>query len=287
VSTATPPLRPGNRRVTGKEQFYTPPAVADAVLERLLGLRPNLLERTWIEPAGGTGAFVDELQRLGAHEVVSFDIEPHHPAVRRGDFLTQSLDLSEAVAVGNPPFGRNNALSVPFFNACARYCEVVCFIVPRSWRKWSVSNRLDDRFHLVDDYDLEVDYVDVSGAPVSSRGLLRTAVQTWERRDTRRPRTRVRDGGIVKRASPDEADVALTVFGYSCGTLRTEFPRVRNTTQLFLTLHHPRALEALGAVDYSRFADQTAYTKALSLPEINYLLNDYLFGDPGLVTIPT
>ena len=27
----------------------------------------------------------------------------------------------------------------------------------------------------------------------------------------------------------------------------------------------------------------TAYTEALSLPEINYLLNDYIFGDPLLI----
>lgn len=287
VSTATTPPRPGNRRVTGKEQYYTPAHVARSVVDRLLGLRPELLTRTWIEPAGGTGAFVDELHRRGVRDVVSFDIEPHHPAVSRGDFLDQSLSVNGAVAVGNPPFGRNNALSVPFFNACASHCDVVCFIVPRSWRKWSVINRLDDRFHLADDYDLAVDYVDTAGAPVSSRGLLRTAVQTWERRETARVRVRVSDNGVVRRATPEDADVALTIFGYSCGTLRTEFPRVRNTTQLFLTLHHPRALEALRAVDYSRFSGHTAYTKALSLPEINYLLNDYLFGDPGLVTTPT
>lgn len=285
IVTNTP--RPGNRRVTGKEQYYTPPAVATAVLERLVEPRPGLTTRTWIEPAGGNGTFVDAARRIGVRQVLSFDIEPHHPDVSLGNFLDQSLDLTGAVAVGNPPFGRNNALSVPFFNACATVCDVICFIVPRSWRKWSVTNRLDRRFHLVDDYDLTVDYVGLDGEPLSTRGLLRTVVQTWERRPTERPRIRVRDAGVVRRAKPEHADVALTVFGYSCGTLRTDFPRVHNTTQLFLTLHHPRALEALGAVDYSRFAEQTAYTKALSLPEINYLLNDYLFGDPGLVTSPT
>jgi hypothetical protein len=38
----------------------------------------------------------------------------------------------------------------------------------------------------------------------------------------------------------------------------------------------------LQQVDYSRFSQNTAYTAALSLQEINYLLNEYLFGDPGI-----
>ena len=98
-----------------------------------------------------------------------------------------------------------------------------------------------------------------------------------------REKIAVEDRSVVRRATPNSADVSLTIFGFGCGTLKTEFPRKPNTTQLFLTLHHPRALEALQAVDYSRFSQNTAYTAALSLQEINYLLNEYLFGDPGLV----
>jgi hypothetical protein len=37
-------------------------------------------------------------------------------------------------------------------------------------------------------------------------------------------------------------------------------------------------------VDYSRFSRNVAYTDALSIQEVNYLLNEYLFGDPGLMT---
>ena len=92
----------------------------------------------------------------------------------------------------------------------------------------------------------------------------------------------VQDRGVVKKSNPPSADVSLTIFGYSCGTVKTEFPRRPNTTQMFLTLHHPAALEALQSVDFSKFFNNTAYTEALSLQEINYLLNEYLFSDPCL-----
>jgi hypothetical protein len=47
-----------------------------------------------------------------------------------------------------------------------------------------------------------------------------------------------------------------------------------------LKLNHPKALEALKSVEFSRFYKSTAYTEALSIQEINYLLNEEIFGDP-------
>jgi hypothetical protein len=269
----------GNRRVTGKEQFYTPPELADAVCHLVLASVPDALERPWLEPAGGTGAFIDAARRVGAQQITSFDIEPHHDEVTQGDFLTQVLSLSNAIAVSNPPFGRNNSLSVPFFNTCANYCDYITFVVPRSWRKWSVINRLDRHFHLIDDLDLSVNYVDVDGHDRYEHQGLKTCAQIWERRVDLRPLIRVPDLGVVRKVGPMEADVALTVFGYSCGAVKTEFPRRKVTTEMYLKLEHPRALEALRAVDFSRFSTNVAYTEALSISEINFLLNEYLFGD--------
>ena len=52
---------------------------------------------------------------------------------------------------------------------------------------------------------------------------------------------------------------------------------------MFLKLNHPKALEALENVDFSRFFNHTAYTEALSIKEINFLLNEYIFGDPKMI----
>ena len=279
------PTPQGNTRVTGKEQFYTPRDIADRVIGEVLALVPDALERPWLEPAGGTGAFIDAAAEVGVLDIVSVDIEPLHPRVADADFLTVDLDVRRAVTVSNPPFGRNNSLSVPFFNRSARYSDFIAFIVPRSWRKWSVTNRLDLHFHLMSDADLTINYVDAAGSDAYTRNLLRTCVQVWERRPERRSRLSVADRGVITRSKPEDADVALTIFGFGCGTVRTEFPRRKITTEMYLSLHHPRALEALEAVDYSRFSQHVAYTEALSIHEVNYLLNEYLFDDPCLVEL--
>ena len=282
-AVSTPKVRLGNTRVTGKEQFYTPPELALELTDALAALIPDFAGRTIVEPAGGTGAFITAAASMGATQVHSWDIEPKHSSVQKGDFLLQNLPFDGAVTLGNPPFGRNNSLSIPFFNHAANHSDFIAFIVPRSWRKWSVLNRLDRRFHLVSDTDIQIDYVDEIGTRLMVKRRLATCFQIWERRTELRSLISVADQGLITKTTPEMADVSLTIFGYGCGTVKTAFERKPNSTQMFLKLEHPRALDALQKVDFSRFYRNTAYTEALSLQEINYLLNQEILGNPHLV----
>lgn len=274
--------RPGNTRITGKEQFYTPAALARDLFTDVAKVVPNLAERVVIEPAGGTGAFIKAAKKFGVAEVVSFDIEPKHAGITAQNFLEAEITLKKAVTISNPPFGRNNSLSIPFFNKAAEHSDYIAFIVPRSWRKWSVINRLDQRFHLIFDKDIQIDYVDDQGEELSTKNRLATCFQIWQKRKVTRPIVSVVDNQFIKKVKPAEADVSLTIFGFNCGKVRTEFKREPNSTQMFLKLQHPRALEALQSVDFSRFFKNTAYTEALSLQEINFLLNEFLIGEGQL-----
>jgi len=281
VPTQTlPPVKLGNTRVTGKEQYYTPKPLARELVAQIENVLGPLAGKTILEPAGGTGAFIEAVVDRGVKRIISFDIEPLHELVATGSFLDQEIVESNLITISNPPFGRNNSLSIPFFNHAADLSDAICFIVPRSWRKWSVTNRLDLRFQLVLDIDLDIDYVDANDLALSNKSHLATCFQIWKKTDKTRQLIKIADKGIVEKVTPDQADVSLTTFGYGCGRVKTDFEPVPNTTQMFLKLHHPKALEALESVDYSRFFKNTAYTEALSLQEINYLLNEAIYGDP-------
>ena len=282
AKTAAKP-KPGNKRVTGKEQYYTPADLAETLIAEVMVLVPDLAKHTILEPAGGTGAFLKAAEKIGAKDFLSFDIEPKHAGVKKANFLQASVAVTNAITISNPPFGRNNSLSIPFFNKAADHSEYICFIVPRSWRKWSVINRLDRRFHLVADHDIQIDYEDEAGAKLSVKNNLATCFQFWQRKSTLRPRYSVVDKGLVEKTTAAQADVALTIFGFGCGKVLTHFERKPNTTKMFLKLHHPQALNALQSVDYSKFYKNTAYTQALSLQEINYLLNERILGNPHLI----
>lgn len=270
----------GNTRVTGKEQYYTPLALAHSLVDYVEQVLGPIKGKTVLEPAGGTGSFVEAALAKGAKQVISFDIEPLHDQVAQGSFLDQSLTEKNLITISNPPFGRNNSLSIPFFNHAATISDAICFIVPRSWRKWSVTNRLDLNFELIFDQDLDIDYVDSTGELISDKSRLATCFQIWKRTSIARVPVKIKDMGVIEKVGPEQADVSLTIFGYGCGTVKQEFEPVPNTTQLFLKLNHPKALEALKSVEFSRFYKSTAYTEALSIQEINYLLNEKIFGDP-------
>lgn len=272
----------GNKRITGKEQYYTPTDLAEKLIAEVMVMVPDLAKRQIMEPAGGTGSFLKAAAKAGATDFLSFDIEPKHANVTKANFLDATLTGDNAVTISNPPFGRNNSLSIPFFNKAANHSEFICFIVPRSWRKWSVINRLDRRFHMVADHDIQIDYEDDAGEKLSVKNGLATCFQIWQRKDTLRPIYSVSDRGIIEKTDSKNADVALTIFGFSCGKVMTEFERKPNSTKMFLKLHHPQALKALQTVDFSKFYKNTAYTQALSLPEINYLLNESIYGNPHL-----
>jgi hypothetical protein len=270
----------GNTRVTGKEQYYTPLPLAHTLVEYVEQVLGPLKGKKVLEPAGGTGAFIEAALVKGPLEIISFDIEPLHNQVQPGNFLDQELSEGSFTTISNPPFGRNNSLSIPFFNHAAGVSDAICFVVPRSWRKWSFTTRLDLNFELVFDKDLDIDYVDSTGDLISDKSRLATCFQIWRRTLTPRVPVKIKDMGVIEKVSPELAGISLTVFGYGCGQLKQDFDRVPNTTQLFLKLNHPKALAALQSVDFSKFYKSTAYTEALSIQEINFLLNEYIFGDP-------
>jgi predicted RNA methylase len=268
----------GNRRKTGVEQYYTPKDLARNLSEELIAITGS--DRSFLEPAGGNGSFVSALESLGVEEIEAVDLYPKHPRVKSADFLSHNPKGSNLVTISNPPFGRNNSLSIPFFNHAANHSEYIAFLVPRSWRKWSVQNRLDRRFHLISDRDVAVNYVTDTGERIGANNDLRTCFQIWQRQDSLRPLIRVQDQGLVKKCKPETADIAIRVFGFGCGKSYRDFPRVANTTLMFLTVLDARVFEVIEGLDYERFSLNTSYTRALALPELNYLLNEAIFGDP-------
>lgn len=264
-------------RRTGKEQYFTLPHVVDKCLALLLPHAPE--GAVFLEPAGGTGEFIEGLLRVGVpgKSIAAFDIEPRHELVRRTeDFLEEELEYSpKRVVVSNPPFGRVNSLSVKFFNACAKTGDVIGFLVPRAWKKWSVQDRLDLSFHLVDEIEIpSVAFYDLEGVPHEG-GKLQTVFQVWKRGFPDREKVVIADRGYIKKTDYNRADVSLTVFGRGCGTLKESFPREPNTTQMFLQVASPEVVEALKSVDFSRFYNNVSYTEALSIKEIMFLLNEY------------
>jgi len=262
-----------SRDSSGKEQYYTRPEVADLCVQTAL---PFIKAGdTLVEPCAGTGEFVKAMRRVGlTNPITAADIEPKYSGVVKADFLNTP-------AVGdffltNPPYGRNNKLSVAFFNHAATSAKYIGFLIPSSWRKWTVEARLDHNFHKVADIDMpdEAFYDEVKG---NLGGMLSTCFQVWEKRDYLRKDTVVPDLGYLSVSTKEKANVVFVYAGYGCGKVLTSFDRTKkNTTYRYLEAASDEVIQALKDIDVSYFTKNSTYTPTVSLAEIRYLVNQNL-----------
>ena len=112
-----------------------------------------------IEPSAGEGSFA---KLLPADNSVAIEIDPD--LCKDNDYECKSFfdyqppaNRNRILVIGNPPFGTQNKLSVDFFNHAAEFADVIAFIIPRTWNKQSIHNRLHENFHLVQSIPLQED----------------------------------------------------------------------------------------------------------------------------------
>jgi hypothetical protein len=85
------------------------------------------------------------------------------------------------VIVGNPPYGKNASLAVKFLNKAVELTDNISYVLPRTFRKPSVLNRIDEHLHLVEDVDTPNE---------TFGGTIITCRQKWEKREEKRDRIR-------------------------------------------------------------------------------------------------
>jgi hypothetical protein len=77
------------------------------------------------------------------------------------------------VSITNFLCGRMSFFAVDFFKYSAPHCDYICYLIPKSWRKWTMLNRLPKNFHLVSDISLPKDCFYVPGEDFK-KGVLET-----------------------------------------------------------------------------------------------------------------
>lgn len=198
------------------DKFFTLPEVAKSCINFIKNTVNTRGISLWIEPSAGAGAFLDQLPLNS----IGLDIDPHSGEgnrIQKTDFLDWEYpDQKNIITVGNPPFGKNSALAVRFFNHAAKSSSIIAFIVPKTFKKDSLKNRLDDNFHLIGEL------------PIASNSFtfleqiydVPCVFQVWEKRAYKRKlikqKTKTNDFQFVKR---EEADFAFQRVGARAGKI--------------------------------------------------------------------
>ncbi len=250
----------------GLDQFYTDPAVAKNFV-KLLSEKVDLSNMSLLEPSAGQGAFVQPLSEFG--EVLAYDLEARGQDIRKANFLTDDVfpDSDNIAVIGNPPFGFSSLMAIKFFNRAAKNAKLIAFILPRTFRKVSVQNKLDRNFWLFHDEN------------VPSKSFIRNdrmhdvpcAWQIWKRRkEQRRYITKPDVSHIIEYTNIHNADFAFRRVGGRAGEI---LPLRDGQTYSAQSTYFIRALwdnaaDLLASIDWTDIRNSTVGVRSVSKREI-------------------
>lgn len=213
-------------RDSGLDKFYTNPDIAEKCLESVGSMYKWSNWELVIEPSAGNGSF---LTRIPTNKKIGIDISPEHEDIIKQDFLTYMppTGIGKILVIGNPPFGRVSSLAIKFFNHASKWADVIAFIVPRTFRKVSVHNKLNTSFHILFDEDIPMEPCSFS-PPM----MAKCCFQIWEKRETARSivelSTTHNDWKFLgfgpkdvtgQPTPPEGADFAMRAYGGKCGEI--------------------------------------------------------------------
>lgn len=261
----------------GQDKYYTNQQIALDLTEELKAFltERNLLKsfERIIEPSAGSGSFLNPIQSLGK-PITAFDIDPSHPEIKSCDFF-DFRNSARALYVGNPPFGHAAHLAVKFFNNAAENGgEIIAFVLPKSFRKQSIQDRLHRQFHLEFEHNVPSHAFLLDG----HKHDVPCVFQIWVRSDQTRPFQSRRSSEWITFTRPEEADYAMRRVGRRAGDLLKGVSHNRSTTHFF-KVAHPDVLELLRENnEINALCQNTAGVHSISKSEICEIVNHGMAG---------
>jgi hypothetical protein len=249
------------------DQFYTAPSYAQSFLNRITQTVNLDSYDILLEPSAGSGSFYN---LLDPNKRIGLDLDPKSPGIIQTDFFEWVRPLGKTIAtIGNPPFGKNAGLAVKFFNHAAKFSEVIAFIIPRTFRKASIINRLHKKFHLVYDETVPLNSFLFKGNPYD----VWCCAQIWIRKEESREPIPVLKVEQVKQwfeiVDPDRSDFSVQRVGGRAGQIRIndrcDFSPLSN---YFIKAHDSRVLTVFQKINFDNVKFNTAGNPSISPSEL-------------------
>lgn len=251
--------------------FYTNESVAKDCLQFLKQTVGKLSHDLWIEPSAGSGSFLNILPepRIGLDIMKS-----NHSEMEKANFLSWEVPsgYDDIIVVGNPPFGKNASLAVQFFNHAASFANRIAMIVPRTFQKESLVNRLHEYMHLENEKKLRNDSFTFKGQPYA----VPCVFQVWSKKSQSRPiaispRTH-QDFAFV---DSKKAKFAIQRVGANAGRIKSNINEVAPSSHYFVKPQNANVLHILKSIDWSEAKHKTAGNPSLAKTEVVYLYEEH------------
>ena len=250
------------------DQYYTDPSIASFCLN-IVSRHHIITNYQCIEPSAGTGSFFNLLPNGS----LGFDLDPRAAGIIKSDFFDVVISGDEydpILTIGNPPFGKNSSLAVRFFNHAAQFSQVIAFIVPRTFRKPSIQNRLDQAFSLIDEETLPKNSFVFEGQPYDVPCIF----QIWERlAEERQLITTMTQHPDFEFTTSQNADFAIQRVGVNAGTIKTDLS-VSKQSHYFVKSLVTGVEDIMRGIDFARVKHDTAGNPSISKHEVIVLYSE-------------
>lgn len=262
------------------DQFYTNKNISKKLLTKidsLYGLNNFFL----LEPSAGNGSFSEHFHK----DSIAFDIDPKKTNIIQNDFLLVdkqyfSHSTKPIFTIGNPPFGKNSSLAIKFFNKAAEFSEHIAFILPKSFKKESVINKLNNHFHCVYEEDIEDNAFVFNGKKYD----VPCVFQIWEKRDYHRISSKLKTTTqLFTFSTKDNADIAVRRVGGLAGKLIMDFINYQPPSHYYLKINNDINKDKVIQIisdsynELQQMAKNTAGNPSLSKGELISVVEKYYF----------
>lgn len=224
----------------------------------------------YLEPAVGSGNL---LKLIPNEQVIIYDLYPDNNDIEPTDFLTVNLEYTNFITVMNPPYGKQCSLAIKFFNHAAKFSKKIICIVPLTFNKISIQNKLDLRFSLLNSIQLPKNSFTENGKPYD----VPTCIQIWERVGNRKKIETKMTTELFEFSTFEDYDFAVRRAGSKTG----QIVKVTKNVQGIYFIKGCSFIErVIGEIDFSDIINQTVGPKSLSKHEFierveNYVRNYY------------
>lgn len=157
----------------------------------------------------------------------AYDIAPANSNIIEADWLLLNKNIfnkySNILVCGNPPFGEQNSLAIAFFNESAKIAHTIAFILPLSFKKDSIQNRLALNFKLTAEIILEnCKFLLKNNEEI----IVPCVFQIWEKTDQIRQKKQLKTtSNLFTFTTKDNADFRIQRVGGNAGKASLDLNR--------------------------------------------------------------
>ena len=253
------------------DKFYTKLELVTSLLKNIDFLQYELV----IDPCCGDGAFYSNINHKNK---LAIDILPGIEGVIKHDFLTWNYSQikttrDKTIVVSNPPFGKQGSLAMNFIKRSSEFSDTIAFILPLSFAKPSVKNKIPEYYHLEYEEILPEDSYLLDGESYSVKCIF----QIWKKKDIKREIIKSDEAnGFTYTKNKELADIAVRRVGVYAGKAFRDLSKSEQSHYFLIIDDKSKIDYIIKQLENINWNDLTVGPRSISKGELNKVLNKIL-----------